>query len=331
MLAPVLVDLGPDVGARDVQVVIDACNDAISRGACLPAGGAGSEPARAVATARALDDGVRVVHIEVRLGADDTAAPIVRELEFARRDPLRERWRSVGLAIATLVGEYEQRVLEEAREEPEPVPEPELEPEPAPVVAEPPEAPEPAPVVAEPLDEPEPPEAQSEPLEHRSLFIGVGVLTGPGFGAGAWRAGGNLRAGWQAPSGWQLVTSLGYAWRASTVDFTAAWLSLDVGVGYRLAASDAFSAGALLLGGAERGRFEVLAAGVPRAEARWSPRLGLELDARFRASSGFGAWAALQGASDGRERRLFVAPERDPIRSAPVDLAITAGVGFWLE
>src|SRR5690606_2013303 len=101
-----------------------------------------------------------------------------------------------------------------------------------------------APVVAEPLDEPEPPEAPSEPLEHRSLFIGVGVLTGPGFGAGAWRAGGNLRAGWQAPSGWQLVTSLGYAWRASTVDFTAAWLSLDVGVGYRLAASDAFSVGA---------------------------------------------------------------------------------------
>ena len=75
-------------------------------------------------------------------------------------------------------------------------------------------------------------------------IIGVGVLTGPGFGAGARRAGGNLRAGWQAPSGWQLVTSLGYAWRASTVDFTAAWLSLDVGVGYRLAASDAFSVGA---------------------------------------------------------------------------------------
>src|SRR5690606_473538 len=110
----------------------------------------------------------------------------------------RERWRSVGLAIATLVGEYEQRVLDEVREEPGPEPPVVAEPEPAAPASEPePEAPvrelERA-VVAEP----EPPETPRPPLEHRSLFIGVGVSTGPSFGAGAWRVGGNLRGGWQA-------------------------------------------------------------------------------------------------------------------------------------
>jgi hypothetical protein len=345
MLAPVVVDLGPDVGAREVQIVIDACNDAISQGVCLPEGSTGDEAPRAVAVARAADDGVRVVRIEVRLASDDEGAPIVRELVFARRDPLRERWRSVGLAIATLVGEGE-RAREEARDDEAPV-EPAAPAAPPPVevpeAAAPPEStappapPAPPPVVAREPEEPEEPvepeeeEAPRAPFEHRSVFVGIGGFTGPGFGGGDWRVGGTLRGAWQAHGGLTLGTSLGYAWRASSRDFTAEWLSLEAGVGYRLDLSDATSVGVMLLGGAQRARFEVLAGGESRSEALWNPRAGVELDARWRATSGFGVWAAVEGGTGGRSSRLFVAPDRDPIEGAAVDAAFTLGLGWWLE
>jgi len=337
MLAPVIVDLGPDVGAREVQVVIDACNDAISQGVCLPEASASDEAPRAVAVARAADDAVRVVRIEVRLASDDEGATIVRELVFGRRDPLRERWRSVGLAIATLVGEGE-RAREEAREDEVPAV-PEAPPEPPPVDAAPEATPEPpaapAPVVVpeapEERAEPEEVEVPREPFEHRAWFVGVGAFTGPGFGAGPWRVGGALRGAWQGESGLTFGTSLGYAWRASSRDFTAEWLSLEAGVGYRLDLSDATSFGVMLLGGAQRARFEVLAGGESRSVARWNPRAGVELDGRWRVTSGFGVWAALEGGTAGRSSRLFVAPDREPIQAAGVDGVFALGLGWWLE
>jgi hypothetical protein len=351
MLAPVVVDLGPDVSAREVQIVLDACNDAISNGVCLPEAGGGGEPPRAVAVARASDRRMLVVRIEVRLDPEDPTSSIVRELEFGRRDPLRERWRSVGLAIATLVGEGEQRAREEeAANVPAPVPDPPAEPapvpEPAPATppapAQPPARPEAERRVEAPAAEPEP-EAPAEaateprepaprvPIEYRPLFIGLGVLGGSGFGLDEGRLGGNLRAGWRATSGWQLVASLGVAGRTSRETFTAVWASLDAGVGYRLDVSDAFSVGALIFGGVQRSRFEVLAAGASRAEVRWNPRLGLGLDAGWRATQAFGLWAAAEGSSVGRESRLFVFPDRDPIRSSPVDLTLVGGLGWWIE
>lgn len=342
MLAPVVVDLGPDVGARAVQIVLAACNDAIANGVCLPEAESGGEPPRAVAVARASDRRVLVVRIEVRMSPDDPGSSIVRELKFGRRDPLRERWRSVGLAIATLVGEGERRAREE-EETPEPASEPEPEPEPEPVPepesapANPPARPAPEPPVdalsaeAEEEVEPREPDVPRMPLEYRPLFIGLGVLAGSGFGEGDGRLGGNLRAGWQATSGWQLAASLGLAWRTSEETFTAAWASLELGVGYRLDVFDALSVGALIFAGAERARFEVLAPGVSRAEVRWNPRLGVGLDTRWRATTSFGLWASAEGSSAGRETRLFVLPDRDPIRSSPVDLSLRAGLGWWIE
>lgn len=345
MLGPVIVDLDAEVSARDVQVVIAACNDAISEGECLPETAASDAPPRAVAVARAADRGVRVVRIEVRLASDDEGAPIVRELVFGRRDPLRERWRSVGLAIATLVGEGERAREQAAEEEEPPLPPVEVAPEPpqpeaAPPPASAPELEEEAPELEAPepeAPEPEAPDpedegpAQREPFEHRSLFIGVGGVTGPGFGAGAWRAGGVLRATWQASSGLSVGAALGQAWRTSERDFTAQWLSLEAGLGYRLSASDATSFGLTLLGGVQRASFEVLAAGVARSEALWNPRGGVELDARWRASPGFGVWAALGVGTVGRSSRLFVAADRDPIQAGALDAAAALGLGWWLD
>jgi hypothetical protein len=399
MLAPVILDLPPDVSARAAQVVLDACNDAIADGVCLPRGTGGDESPRALAVARAADRRVLVVRLEVRLHPDLPGSSIVRELQFARRDPLLERWRSVGLAIATIVGEGEQRAREDegppVAEPPEAEPARPSEVTPAreaqppagrPSVAEgapsvgpplpaqtarsaapaptaqparsaeaartPPVAPArvavaPAEVAAPEVAAPEvaapevaapevdaadaegEPVMAAAPFEHRPFFVGVGVLTGTGFGAGAWRAGSTLRAGWHGIDGWQLATSLAVAWRTSEETFTASWMSLQAGVGYRLALSDAVSVGTLVFGGVERARFEVLAAGVSHSEASYSPRFGLGVDGRWRASEGLGIWVAADGSSAGRESRLFVAPEIDSIRSYPIDVALFLGVAWW--
>lgn len=337
MLPPVVVDLGPDVASSALELVLDACNDAIERGRCVPVGAIAEESPRAVAMARPGNAAVLVVRIEVRLGADDPVASIVRELEFSRRDPLRERWRSVGLAIATLVGEEERRAVEEAAApEPEPsVPE-RAEPEPQRAAAPDPPAepaPEPPPERAEPeaRRSPQDPEEPYAPVEYAPLFVGLGVLTGPGFGSGPWRVGGALRGSWVARSGVSVTTSFGAAWRASSETFTASWLYFDAGLGYRFALSDAVSLGATLFGGAQRARFEVLAGGVSQSSTRWNPRLGASLDGWWRTASGFGLWANVEVGTLGRESRLYVTPGADPIQALPVDAAAMLGAGWWFR
>jgi hypothetical protein len=376
MLAPVIVDLGPDAGAREVQIVLRACNAAVSGGECR-SGNAEDTPARAFAVVRPSDESVLVVRIEVRLHWADEGSWLVREIEFSRRDPLRERWRSVGLAIATLVGEGEARARRVAEAPPAEAPPAEALPAEAPPAAEPrpsepapsdvpgvpgpraspapasPPAPEAAPAQPPPAPRREripesPAESEAEPpapersaaaatvapvdaAARRPVFIGIGVVGGSGFGGGPWRLGTELNAGWDAPSGLWLATSVAYAWRTSEASFTAEWFSIDAGVGYRSQLGEAVSAGALLFAGAQRARFEVLAAGVVRSEALWSPRLGIGADVRWQVLPAFGVWAAARGSSTLRGSRLFIAPNLDPVEGLPVDLAVTAGVAWWLH
>jgi hypothetical protein len=366
MLPPVVVDLGPDMERPQLSIVLDACNEAIARGVCVPQGSAGDEAPRALALARAADRSVRVVRIEVRLASGDGSS-FVRELRFARRDPVSERWRTVGLAIATLVGEGERARDEDAEAsapatvpapsapEPEPTPSaPESEAAPSPAPAQPSTAPpEPEPAEDEREEPPPPPPERIErrpsrepeivfepqepepPLDwsHRPLFIGLGAVVGSGFDAGTWRSGGRLRGGWHFESGLALLASAGYA-LGSTEEPSVAWLTFDAGVGYRFALSERLNVGASLFAGAERARFEVSAStaaeGVSQSEARFTPRLGLAGDVWWRAAPMFGFWASLEGSTSGRETRVFIAPDREPATSLPVSLALSAGFGFWM-
>jgi hypothetical protein len=168
------------------------------------------------------------------------------------------------------------------------------------------------------------------PVEYAPVFVGLGIFTGPGFGNSAWRAGGTLRGGWVAPSGLSLSAAFGSAWRTSSETFTAAWLHFDLGVGYRIPLSDAVSIGTGIFAGVQRARFEILAAGVSRSEARWNPRVGASLDAWWRTSSGFGLWAGVEVSTVGRESLLYVTPGAEPLRAAPVDGAALLGAGWWL-
>lgn len=111
MFPAVVVDLGSQVRPAEAAWVLSACNAAIIRGSCeLEA--TPDAPARAVAIVR-LRGRRTCVRIEVGLRDTERAAWSVREIEFSAKAPPRERWRTVGLALATLVGEVEAARAEE--------------------------------------------------------------------------------------------------------------------------------------------------------------------------------------------------------------------------
>jgi hypothetical protein len=102
----VVIDLGSQVAPNEAAWVLEACNAAIVSGTCELDTSA-SEPGRALAIVRWESEARRSVRIEVGLRAAERADWSVREMEFSGRDPARERWRSIGLVLATLVGEVE--------------------------------------------------------------------------------------------------------------------------------------------------------------------------------------------------------------------------------
>lgn len=332
MLAPVIVDLGPDVARAAIEIVLDACNEVIQNGVCLPEGAAHAEAARATAIARP-DESVLLVHIEVRLGVSEQAPWLVRELRFKAKDPKAERWRSVGLAIATLVGEGERRQAEQTAPDSDVGASEAAPPEPAPRAAAP-EAPAPASAPearAAPTlissDEREPPGAG---LPWGSFFVGIGLFAGPGFDDDAWRLGGSARASWGFAYGLSLVTSADYSWRASRTDYTASWLSLSAGLAYRLQLSERASAAVSLRGGAQQLRTAVLARGETTSRVNWNPVVALGIDARWLFGESIGIWAAADAQSIGRESLLFVAPERDAVTSGVLDVSSALGLGWWI-
>ncbi len=323
MLPPIVVDLGPDVGAREVQIVLDACNQAVVDGVCLSDSLASDETARARAFARSQGRRSLIVRIEVRLRSTEQPSWLVRELRFAPGDPAIERWRSVGLAIATLVGEGERQQTQ-AISEPEPSPRAAVDPSPMP------NPPPPRARVAAPTEAPPTDDLPTALPRWQGAFVGVGLLTGPGFDDEVWRFGGQLRAGWASSSGLQLLASIGYSLRASEQTFTAAWLSLQAGLGYRLQLAEHFSAALNLQAGVQQMRFEVLSGGISETEQRWNPLGSVGLDGWWRPSSAFGVWAGLEAQSIGRRSRLLLAADRPVATSYPLDLSLAFGVGWWL-
>jgi hypothetical protein len=242
------------------------------------------------------------------------------------------------LAIATLVGEGERRQAEQAIPDAEavtPPPPPEAAPAPAepslpaaPTPAEPPVLVPTRPKVNAPLVEPDAP--SGEPSPWPSVFLGVGLFAGPGLDDDAWRLGGSGKASWDVAHGVLLLTSVDYSWRASTTDYTASWLSLQAGLGYRLRLSERASAGISLRGGAQQLRFAARARGETASSVTWNPVVALGLDFWRLLGPNIGIWAAANAQTMGREIHLFVAPERDVVTSHAVDVSGVLGVGWWI-
>ncbi len=102
----VLVEL-PAADAADVNAsaLVAACSSGLRRGSCVVEEPPSGERATAVAIVVWLDPDHLRARIDVGRRAEERAGWQVRELSFHEQDAPLERWRSVGLAIAGIVGE----------------------------------------------------------------------------------------------------------------------------------------------------------------------------------------------------------------------------------
>ncbi len=358
MFPAVVVDLGSQIRPAEAAWVLAACNAAIVQGTCEREVPAGTSP-RAVAIVR-LQGTRQRVRIEVGLRESERAAWSVREIVFSRTDPARERWRTVGLALATLVGEVEAARAEAVEDgggagesaagqlatpsTPEAAASPSTEAPPTQEPAAPPPAPAPpaqpsAPEPVEPPLEPAPvtrvvvrerdtaPEAPPFP-RHHGVFVGLGVLASPAASGGAMPWGGALRGGYSLPSGWVWLLSADY----SHATFERGGYSIDTlritpGISYRLSPSEHWSIGLGAYAGVRALRASS-SSGAALQQDAWSPLAAGSLELWWQALPGAGLWAALELATIGRSTRV---QGRDQVLDAVVPAADARGlVGLWL-
>jgi hypothetical protein len=185
------------------EALVEACSSAVREGECALASDDASQ-AKAVAVVKWSDDaelGV-IVRVEVRHGSETDVR--MRSLDFAPGDLRVERWRSVGLTIATLVGGKAQRnqVQPVERTPRRAAPTKTRTPKRRGATAAPAEE-APAAEAAEPSDrEPESPASAGSTLGRRSqrLWTSLAAFAGPGLDPGGPRVGARFQVGWRPSS-----------------------------------------------------------------------------------------------------------------------------------
>jgi hypothetical protein len=344
MFPAVVIDLGTPVAPAEAASVVAACNAAIVAGSCsLEA--AASEPAQAIAIVRWSGSEQRRVRIEVGLREADRPAWSVREVTFSPGDPVRERWRTVGLVIATLAGELDTAQDENENTRPEAAtsstPKQSAEATspsgPQATDAEPAVQPAPpvvqrtrAPTRVEPSDAAAPSLGAQElarlPLARPETFVAAGVLAGEGADFDPMRWGGALRAGWISPPGWVFSLAADYSRfdLGSTLD--AAWLRIAGGAGYHLWLAERWSGELSLELGARVLSVDPNPAGSIQSTA-WSPQGALRGEAWFQALSSAGVWGGLTASSIGRETRLL-GTDSQPEVVVPL-IELHGMIGLW--
>lgn len=178
------------VDPRDLGVLLDACSSALPRGKCYADTTAESEPPAALASVRWVDEWS--ARIDAHVGGT-RSSELRRELTFSREDARRERFRSVGLAIATILDELRVgREPDVAATSSAPLPAAALPPPAPPLAPAPP--PDRAPYAQAPVDRSSPSGAVPASMPPRFGSVEVGGAAGTGLaGAGA-RLGGYARA-----------------------------------------------------------------------------------------------------------------------------------------
>jgi len=301
MLPAVVVDLGSQLGPNETTWVLEACNAASVKGTCEPDTTATEAP-RAVAIVRLRGPEGREVHIEVGLREAARASWSVRELEFSSHDPARERWRTVGLVLATLVGEIEAQEQERQDQE-------ESAPQATPAAPVPGddgvrESAPPSVSSAPTIDSERRSNVPQAPLKRPGVFVGAGILSGPGAAFEPLRWGAGARGGWISPLGWVLSAAADY----SRVSFDAGEIEVDAwrataGPGYRLWLSERWSLDLGLELGVRHLRVAPSAAGSLQSSV-WNPVGAAHLEVWWQAVAWGGVWAGLTTSSIGRETRL---------------------------
>lgn len=208
---------------RELAALLESCSATLRRGTCTAEVGTGEAPA-AVASVRWLDEGN--VHIDAHVRSEGSTS-LTRDLSFSRADARLERFRSVGLAIATMVDALEDQSAEAAEVAP-PSPSPPPEPQRAETPAMPPKP-------AAPHAAPPAPPARPAPEAFES--VEVGGLFGTGLRAEAPRAGIYLRAAHDLAALPVFVAVTGsYAVLTSSGSPSVRWTDFAMGGGGRFVA-----------------------------------------------------------------------------------------------
>jgi hypothetical protein len=107
MAAPIVVVQGLPPAPALRAAVLSACSDALKHRSCVAHDEQDqADPAPAAAALIAWPDGTdRHVHVTLDRFDASTSRRIERDTRFANEDPIVERWRTIGLVIAALVGE----------------------------------------------------------------------------------------------------------------------------------------------------------------------------------------------------------------------------------
>jgi len=207
---------------RELAALLDSCSAALRQGSCVSDTAGEGAPA-AVASVRWLGEGS--VHIDAHIGSSEPS--LTRDLGFAHADAPLERFRSVGLAIATMVDALADQSPQGSLSAPLPAaPSPPPEPKP---VATPAAPPKPA---APPPRPPAPPAARQVTKTFES--VEVGGLFGTGLSGDAPRAGIYLRAAHDLASLPVFVSASGsYALLTSSGSPSVRWTDFGIGGGGR--------------------------------------------------------------------------------------------------
>jgi hypothetical protein len=215
----VLVEISPpDQPAALSQVLVDACSSTVREGKCSLASDTDAPAASALAIVRWTDQDELEVLVQVGVREGKATSWRARTLHFVDTDLRVERWRSIGLTIATLVGETAKAHQDSTPREKRPRPDVAAAPAP-PKAASPPK----------PHSESRPPTA-----ELHQIWVNLGAYAGPGLGEGDLRVGGRIEAGWR-PSRLPVVLSpaVGYAVRPEDErGLSARWLNVGITAGW---------------------------------------------------------------------------------------------------
>ncbi len=224
MFPVVSLDVLPaDVPAEYAPAMVSACSDALPEGRCalaqtLP------ESTQPEAVALVLWQGESFLQVTVRVGRGG-GQWLARALTFSERDSISERWTTVGLTVATLVGETRAREADGRGSAPLETNAP-----PAPIPGEPPSS------ASESRAADARPAARPSTLPAARWQARFGAVAGPGWASGSWRLGSWLSLGFRIPGTPVVLHTLGsYALSSGPTvqgaELSTRWATLGGGAG----------------------------------------------------------------------------------------------------
>ena len=242
----VVVELPSPAPPGVAHALIDACSQSVREGRCVLATEPDPEPPGARAAVTWDEASELIAHVEVEVTSGETRGSRRRTIVFKQSDARVERWRTVGLTIATLVGDVLHPGESGATPESSgalPPPEPSAEQpsrgtgeqEPSPASAHPEQNPETGTMLI-PSKKNEGQDVHRAPPPERRLhttWVSVAAITGPGLERGYNRFGAGIDFGYR-PTKLPVFARIAVAYTLRPEDkqgVSVEWETLSIGAG----------------------------------------------------------------------------------------------------